>query len=89
MKFVHGDINKSDVKEKVSEMMGLEKADLVLSDAVPDFIGERFADHMRSVELNIAVIDFCDSILMDGGMMLMKIIQGPSEPDLFVKLVLI
>lgn len=40
------------VQEKISELLDFQKADVVCSDAVPDFVGERFVDHMRAVYLN-------------------------------------
>lgn len=39
--------------------MNYEKADVVCSDAVPDFIGQRFIDHARSTRLNKEIVDFC------------------------------
>lgn len=65
-------------------MLDFEKADLVCSDAVPDFVGERFVDHMRSIELNYMILRLCKKNLRKGGNLLMKIMQGPSEKQLFV-----
>jgi 23S rRNA U2552 (ribose-2'-O)-methylase RlmE/FtsJ len=62
--------------------MGYVKADLVCSDAVPDFVGTRFVDHMKSVHLNTMMIDFCEKTLKPGGNLLMKIIMGPAEERL-------
>ena len=69
-------------QEKISEALDYEKADLVCSDAVPDFMGERFVDHMRATNLNKAIISFCEIALKPGGNLLMKIIQGPAEKEL-------
>ena len=57
---------------------------MVCSDAVPDFVGERFVDHMRTIDLNNCVLDFCHINLKRGGTLLMKIIQGPGEEKMFV-----
>lgn len=65
-------------------MLDFQRADLICSDAVPDFVGERFTDHMRAVELNYQVIHFCQSNLRKGGSLLMKIMQGPAEQGLYV-----
>jgi len=35
-------------QEKISKQLDFEKADVVCSDAVPDFMGDRFVDHMRA-----------------------------------------
>ena len=55
---------------------------MVTSDAVPDFIGDRFVDHMNAVRLNQVIIKFCEKTLMPGGSLLMKIIRGPAEKEL-------
>jgi 23S rRNA (uridine2552-2'-O)-methyltransferase len=54
----------------------------VVSDAVPDFIGDRFVDHIRAATLNKEIIDFCYMVLKPGGNLLMKIIQGPADKEL-------
>lgn len=52
---------------------------MICSDAVPEFVGERFVDHMRAVDLNYLIVSFCEKNLRPGGSLLMKIIQGPAE----------
>ena len=69
----------------MSKALDFDKADLVCSDAVPDFVGDRFIDHMNAVRLNALIINFCEKTLKPGGTLLMKIIQGPSEQDLHDK----
>jgi 23S rRNA U2552 (ribose-2'-O)-methylase RlmE/FtsJ len=60
----------------------------VCSDAVPDFVGTRFVDHMKSVHLNNLIIDFCDISLRQGGNLLMKIMMGPAEERLQKRILL-
>lgn len=79
---VQGDISEEATQEKVSQLLDFQKADLVCSDAVPDFIGERFVDHIRASSLNKEIINFCNLVLKPGGKLLMKIIQGPVDKDL-------
>lgn len=67
-------------------MLDFQKADMVCSDAVPDFVGQRFVDHMRSIELNYLIMNFCEKNLRKGGSLLMKIMQGPAEQTLYVPL---
>jgi len=57
--FVQGNIEHEEVQEKISEKLGYEKADIVCSDAVPDFIGDRFIDHMNAVYLNKEILKLC------------------------------
>ena len=62
--------------------MGFEKADVICSDAVPDFVGDRFIDHMKAVYLNKEVLRLCGAQLREGGSLVMKIISGPAEEKL-------
>jgi len=48
VKMVQGNISEEKVQEKISELLNYKKADVVCSDAVPDFMGDRFIDHMRA-----------------------------------------
>lgn len=82
VKFVQGNISDDKTRERVSEMLDYHKADVVCSDAVPDFMGDRFIDHMRAVRLNKDIVEFCQISLKPGGSLLMKIIQGPAEKEL-------
>jgi 23S rRNA (uridine2552-2'-O)-methyltransferase len=83
VKFVQGDIEKEEIQEKVSELLDFQKADVVCSDAAPDHVGEKFIDHMRGIELNQLVLEFCEKNLKKGGTLLMKILQGPAEQGLY------
>ena len=60
VKFIQGDIEDEAVKEQVSQALDYNKADLIISDAVPDFIGDKFIDHMKSCYLNKEIVLFCD-----------------------------
>lgn len=80
--FIQGDIEDIRVQEQISKLMDFNKADIVCSDAVPDFIGARFVDHMKAVNLNNQIVDFCDKTLKPGGSLLMKIMMGPAEERL-------
>jgi len=88
VKFVQGDIEEVKTQETISKLLDYEKADLVCSDAVPDFVGDRFIDHMRAVYLNDLIIEFCARTLRPGGSLLMKIIQGPGEDKLKEKVLI-
>jgi len=74
VELIQGDIEDEKVQELVSEKLDYELADIVVSDAVPDFVGEKFIDHMKACYLNKRVFDFCSNILKPGGTLIMKII---------------
>ena len=71
---VQGDIENEQTQAEVAKLLGQEGADVVCSDAVPDFVGDKFIDHMAAVELNNRVVEFCSSVLNPGGTLIMKII---------------
>ena len=54
---------------------------MICCDAVPDFVGDRFADHSMSVKLNEAVLLSCNKLLRESGTLLMKIIEGPYSKE--------
>lgn len=82
VKFIQGDIRTEETFEAVSEALDFQPANVVCSDAVADFMGDRFIDHSRTIKLNEAIIEFCKLILMPGGSLLMKIMRGPYEKEL-------
>ena len=82
MRFVQGDVQKEKIHERISKYLNYEKADIIVSDAVPDFIGNKFIELMKAVELNRMVVSICDQMLRPGGNLLMKIIMGPAEEQL-------
>jgi len=86
--FVQGDIEDDKIQEQISKFLDFNRADLVCSDAVPDFVGTRFVDHMKAVDLNNMILQFCDRTLRPGGNLLMKIIQGPAEDRLHKSILL-
>ena len=50
---------------------------------MPDFIGDRFTDHMQTVYLNEDVIESCQILLREGGALLLKIMEGPYSQDIY------
>ncbi|MCA9537347.1 MAG: methyltransferase domain-containing protein [Myxococcales bacterium] len=50
--------------------------DVVLSDMAPDTCGNRFTDHMRSVDLCRRALGLADLLLVDGGAFVCKVFEG-------------
>ncbi|CAI2366701.1 unnamed protein product [Moneuplotes crassus] len=76
--FIKGDITKDSIVEKISEALDFNKADLVCSDAVPDFIGEKYVDHISACDLNYMVLGSLKKLLKPGGQALVKVMRGPT-----------
>lgn len=65
------------LKEKVSKLKGNnEKFDLITSDIAPNTTGRFDVDQYASVELNIAICEFSDAFLKEGGNMILKVFKG-------------
>ena len=79
---MQGNITEWLIQDKIFEALNFEKAHVVCSDAVPDFIGNQFVDHVRTMTLNKDIINFCHMMLQPGGILLMKIIKGSEEKEL-------
>ena len=56
--------------------------DVVLSDMAPDTTGDRFTDHVRSVDLCRRALYLADSLVRPGGAFVCKVFEGGDVPDL-------
>lgn len=56
--------------------------DVILSDMAPDTTGDRTADHLASARLCHAVLDRCGELLVEGGRLVMKVLEGESYAEL-------
>lgn len=70
-----GDIRSSESMRTLRNMMG-GKADIVISDMAPNISGAYSTDHARSVELCEYCLAAADSMLREGGSLIMKVFQG-------------
>ena len=84
--FVKGDISSPQTLSEIDKALGTtKKVDLVCSDAAPEFIGEKDSDHENTVDLNFIIVDACIKYLKEGGILLMKTMQGSVERKLKVR----
>ena len=77
--------NTSVINKAMEEMWGENKPQLVLSDMLHNVSGENSFDHLNSLKLCSHVLKFCFIHLEDRGSVVMKIYNGPHEPE-FIKL---
>ena len=69
------------MQDSIAKEFDFKKVDLVLSDAVPDFIGQNYVDHVNALDLNVSIVRFCGTQLKSGGQCLIKVINGPDLED--------
>ncbi len=66
--------------------LGIEKVDVILSDLAPKTTGNKWVDHIKSVELVEKALEISTELLKEGGHLVAKIFEGPQTPLLRKKL---
>lgn len=66
--------------EKMTEILGERKFDVITADLAPATSGIKDVDQARSVELNLQVLRIARTYLKKGGKMTVKIFQGEDFP---------
>ncbi len=83
---LRGDFLEVSGLEQVDEALGGAKAAVVLSDMAPSATGHRQTDHLRTVALAEAALDFALGVLAPGGAFLAKVFQGGAEGEMLALL---
>ncbi len=82
---LEGDINTADTSARLAASLD-GKADLLLSDMASPATGHASTDHLRTLALAEAALEVAWEVLAPGGAVVLKVLQGASEPELFHKL---
>lgn len=72
-----GDLEDADIAKRLSERLGVDRADVVLSDAAPKLTGVREVDRANEERLLEAIEALLPKLLANGGSLLIKILEGP------------
>jgi 23S rRNA (uridine2552-2'-O)-methyltransferase len=86
VEFLQGDFNDEAVLERLLDMVGPSKVDLVMSDIAPNMMGIADVDHDRSMQLVELALDFACRTLRPGGDFLAKVFQGRGFQPLLAQL---
>ena len=78
---VRGDFREETVLQRLEEVLGGRKLDLVVSDMAPNLSGVRATDQARSVHLCELALTFAKDHLKPRGAFLVKIFQGTGYPE--------
>ena len=81
--FVQGDFTEETTLEELRNVIGDDKADLVMSDMAPNISGTRSVDQPRSMYLAELALDMCREVLAEGGDFVCKLFQGEGT-DAFI-----
>jgi len=79
---LEGDINEKDILGHILGSLN-GKADVVLSDMADRATGHASTDHLRTLALAEAALAVARDVLAPGGAVVLKVLQGSGEPELF------
>jgi 23S rRNA (uridine2552-2'-O)-methyltransferase len=72
--------------EKLKEALGVEHADLVMSDMAANTVGHPQTDHLRTMALVEAGMEFATEVLRPGGAYVAKVLAGGADNNLVAQL---
>ena len=79
--FIQGDFRDQEVLDKIKELIGTDKVDVVLSDMAPNMSGTLGVDQPRAMYLVELALDMCRDVLKFGGSMVVKVFNGEGTED--------
>ncbi len=82
---LQADFLDQEVPQRLREALD-GSADVVLSDLSPKTMGHAGTDHLRIVAMAEAALDFAETVLADGGDLVLKVFQGGAERELLERL---
>lgn len=74
--FIQGDFREQEVEDELTDALGGQKADVVLSDMSPNLSGIAVADAAKCSLLNELALDFAKKNLKPNGSFVCKVFQG-------------
>ena len=80
------DFMDDDAPEKLREALGLDVADLVMSDMAANTVGHPQTDHLRTMALVEAGMLFATEVLRPGGTFVAKVLAGGADNNLVADL---
>ena len=80
------DFMDEDAPEKLRGALGLDAADLVMSDMAANTVGHPQTDHLRTMALVEAGLEFATEVLRPGGTYVAKVLAGGADNHLVAEL---
>ena len=80
--FVCQDFTEDGATEKLLELLGGQKANVVMSDMAAKTTGHQQTDHLRTIGLVEAAYEFAKTVLDKDGVFIAKVFQGGAEGSL-------
>jgi 23S rRNA (uridine2552-2'-O)-methyltransferase len=83
VEFIQGDFREDEILEKILNVIGDGKADLVLSDMAPNMSGVDAIDQPKAMYLTELALDLSTQVLKKDGSFVVKVFQG-TDSDTFL-----
>ena len=80
------DFMDEDAPERLREALGADQADLVMSDMAANTVGHPQTDHLRTMVLVEAGMEFATEVLKPGGAYVAKVLAGGADNNLVAEL---
>ena len=80
------DFMDDEAPEKLKDALGVEHADLVISDMAANTVGHPQTDHLRTMALVEAGMEFATEVLRPGGAYVAKVLAGGADNNLVAAL---
>jgi len=81
VEFIQGDFTDERILEELLELIGKDKADVVISDMAPNLSGNDAIDQPTSIYLCELALDMAQRILAPNGSMIVKLFQGAGSDE--------
>ena len=79
--FLQGDFREQEVADKLNEILGGDKLDVVISDIAPNFSGDHSIDHEKQIDMCESVIEFAKRVAKKDCSVVLKVLQGEEFPS--------
>ena len=83
--FIQGDFTEQSVINRLLQVLGEKKVDLVMSDMAPNISGIKAVDQPRAMYLAELALDLAQNVLRKDGVFLIKVFQG-TDFDNYIKM---
>jgi 23S rRNA (uridine2552-2'-O)-methyltransferase len=81
VEFIQGDFTEERILNEILELIGKDKANIVISDMAPNLSGNDAIDQPSSIYLCELALDISKQILAENGTMVVKLFQGAGSDE--------
>lgn len=86
VEFIQGDFLDAEVTGRLRDLLGAQRADVVMSDMAPNISGIRDADQARALDLAFAALAFAEDVIRPSGTFVVKAFHGDAQEEMAQKM---